>query len=162
MWTVRRLRPNGPHNIQGHVQNYHLPWWGPRMVRPLGPDSLQYKSFRLLRRQHTSDLSKLIADGPTTWPGKSATPTLSPLSKTRFWKDIKSRIQKPLLVLMQMQHLNSLWGTKFHTSNYHWPLLIVRLSSLLIQSILFSKHLMTGKSKILHNTFAFIRSTTNI
>jgi hypothetical protein len=52
-----------------------------------------------------------------------------------------------LLVLMQMQPLEALWGTKFYTDQSHWPLLIVRLSSLLIRSSIFSKLLETGKNK---------------
>jgi hypothetical protein len=52
-----------------------------------------------------------------------------------------------LLVLMQMQLLDALWGTKFYTDRSHWPLLIVRLSSLLIRSGIFSKLFKTGKSK---------------
>ena len=52
-----------------------------------------------------------------------------------------------LLVLMQMQPLDALWGTKFYTEQSHWPLLIVRLSSLLIRSSIFSKLLETGKNK---------------
>jgi hypothetical protein len=52
-----------------------------------------------------------------------------------------------LLVLMQMQPLDALWGTKFYTDQSHWPLLIVRLSSLLIRSSIFSKLLKTGKNK---------------
>jgi hypothetical protein len=52
-----------------------------------------------------------------------------------------------LLVLMQMQPLDALWGTKFYTDQSHWPLLIVRLSNLLIRSSIFSKLLKTGKNK---------------
>jgi hypothetical protein len=52
-----------------------------------------------------------------------------------------------LLVLMQMQPLDVLWGTKFYTDQSHWPLLIVRLSNLLIRSSIFSKLLKTGKNK---------------
>jgi hypothetical protein len=52
-----------------------------------------------------------------------------------------------LLVLMQMQPLDALWGTKFYTYQSHWPLLIVRLSNLLIRSSIFSKLLKTGKNK---------------
>jgi hypothetical protein len=52
-----------------------------------------------------------------------------------------------LLVLMQMQPLDALWGTKFYTDQSHWPLLIVRLSSPLIRSSIFSKLLKTGKNK---------------
>jgi hypothetical protein len=52
-----------------------------------------------------------------------------------------------LLVLMQMQPLDALWGTKFYTDQSHWPLLIVRLSSLLIRSSIFSKLLKTGKNE---------------
>jgi hypothetical protein len=52
-----------------------------------------------------------------------------------------------LLVLMQMQPLDALWGTKFYTGQSHWPLLIVRLSNLLIRSSIFSKLLKTGKNK---------------
>jgi hypothetical protein len=48
---------------------------------------------------------------------------------------------------MQMQPLDALWGTKFYTDQSHWPLLIVRLSSLLIRSNIFSKFLETGKNK---------------
>jgi hypothetical protein len=48
---------------------------------------------------------------------------------------------------MQMQLLDALWGTKFYTDLSHWPLLIVRLSSLLIRSGIFSKHLKTGKNE---------------
>jgi hypothetical protein len=44
-----------------------------------------------------------------------------------------------MLVLMQMQPLDALWGTKFYTDQSHWPLLIVRLSNLLIRSSIFSK-----------------------
>jgi hypothetical protein len=51
------------------------------------------------------------------------------------------------LVLMQMQPLDALWGTKFYTDQSHWPLLIVRLSNLLIRSSIFSKLLKTGKNK---------------
>jgi hypothetical protein len=40
--------------------------------------------------------------------------------------------------------------------------MIVWLSSQLVQSISFSKHLVTGKSKNLLNTVAFIHSTTNV
>jgi hypothetical protein len=66
-----------------------------------------------------------------------------------------------LLVLMQMQLLDALWGTKFYIDQSHWPLLIVRPSSLLIQSNVFSKLLETGKNKNLCYTFAFTWSTTN-
>jgi hypothetical protein len=52
-----------------------------------------------------------------------------------------------LLVLMQMQPLDALWGTKFYTDQSDWPLLIVRLSSLLIWSSIFSKLLETGRNK---------------
>jgi hypothetical protein len=52
-----------------------------------------------------------------------------------------------MLVLMQMQPLDALWGTKFYTDQSHWPLLIVRLSNLLIRSSIFSKLLKTGKNK---------------
>ena len=52
-----------------------------------------------------------------------------------------------MLVLMQMQPLDALWGTKFYTDQSHWPLLIVRLSSLLIRSGIFSKLLKTGKNE---------------
>jgi hypothetical protein len=52
-----------------------------------------------------------------------------------------------MLVLMQMQPLDALWGTKFYTDQSHWPLLIVWLSSLLIRSSIFSKLLETGKNK---------------
>jgi hypothetical protein len=52
-----------------------------------------------------------------------------------------------MLVLMQMQPLDALRGTKFYTDQSHWPLLIVRLSSLLIRSNIFSKLLETGKNK---------------
>jgi hypothetical protein len=52
-----------------------------------------------------------------------------------------------LLVVMQMQPLDALWGTKFYTDHSHWPLLIVRLSSLLIRSSVFSKLLKTAKNK---------------
>jgi hypothetical protein len=52
-----------------------------------------------------------------------------------------------LLVLMQMQPLDALWGSKFYTDQSHWPLLIVRLSSLLIWSSIFSKLLENGKNK---------------
>jgi hypothetical protein len=48
---------------------------------------------------------------------------------------------------MQMQPLDALWGTKFDTDKRHWPLLIVRPSSLLIRSNNFSKLLETGKNK---------------
>jgi hypothetical protein len=48
---------------------------------------------------------------------------------------------------MQMQPLDALWDTKFYTDQSHWPLLIVRLSSLLIRSSIFSKLLETGKNK---------------
>jgi hypothetical protein len=48
---------------------------------------------------------------------------------------------------MQMQPLDALWGTKFYTDQSHWPLLIVRLSNLLIRSSIFSKLLETGKNK---------------
>jgi hypothetical protein len=48
---------------------------------------------------------------------------------------------------MQMQPLDALWGTKFYTYQSHWPLLIVRLCSLLIRSSIFSKLLETGKNK---------------
>jgi hypothetical protein len=48
---------------------------------------------------------------------------------------------------MQMQPLDALWGTKSYTDQSHWPLLIVRLSSLLIRSNIFSKLLETGKNK---------------
>jgi hypothetical protein len=51
------------------------------------------------------------------------------------------------LLVMQMQPLDALWGTKFYTDQSHWPLLIVRLSSLLIRSSIFSKLLETGKNK---------------
>jgi hypothetical protein len=62
---------------------------------------------------------------------------------------------------MQMQPLDALWGTKFYTNQSHWPLLIVRPSSLLIRSNIFSKLLETGKNKNLCYTFAFTWSTTN-
>jgi hypothetical protein len=52
-----------------------------------------------------------------------------------------------LLVLMQMQPLDALWGTKFYTDQSHWPLLIVQLSNLLIRSSIFSKLLEFGKNK---------------
>jgi hypothetical protein len=52
-----------------------------------------------------------------------------------------------MLVLMQMQPLDALWGTKFYTDQSHWPLLIVRLSNLLIRSSIFSKLLKIGKNK---------------
>jgi hypothetical protein len=52
-----------------------------------------------------------------------------------------------LLVLMQMQPLDALCGTNFYTDQSHWPLLIVRLSNLLIRSSIFSKLLKTGKNK---------------
>jgi hypothetical protein len=52
-----------------------------------------------------------------------------------------------MLVLMQMQPLDALWGTKFYTDQSHWPLLIVRLSNLLIRSSIFSKLLKTDKNK---------------
>jgi hypothetical protein len=52
-----------------------------------------------------------------------------------------------MLVLMQMQLLDALWGTKLYTDQSHWPLLTVRLSNLLIQSSIFSKLLKTGKNK---------------
>jgi hypothetical protein len=52
-----------------------------------------------------------------------------------------------LLVLMQMQPLDALWGTKLYTDQSRWPLLIVRLSSLLIWSNIFSKLLKIGKNK---------------
>jgi hypothetical protein len=48
---------------------------------------------------------------------------------------------------MQMQPLDALWGTKFYTDQSHWPLLIVRLSSILIRSSIFSKLLETDKNK---------------
>jgi hypothetical protein len=48
---------------------------------------------------------------------------------------------------MQMQPLDALWGTKFYTDQSHWPLLIVRLSNLLIRSSIFSKLLKTGKNE---------------
>jgi hypothetical protein len=48
---------------------------------------------------------------------------------------------------MQMQPLDALWGTKFYTDQSHWPLLIVRLFSLLIRSSIFSKLLKTGKNE---------------
>jgi hypothetical protein len=48
---------------------------------------------------------------------------------------------------MQMQPLDALWGTKFYIDQSHWPLLIVRLSNLLIRSGIFSKLLKTGKNK---------------
>jgi hypothetical protein len=48
---------------------------------------------------------------------------------------------------MQMQPLDALWGTKFDTDKRHWPLLIVRPSSLLIRSNNFSKLLETDKNK---------------
>ena len=66
-----------------------------------------------------------------------------------------------LLVLMQMQPLDALWGTMFYTDQSHGPLLIVRPSSLLIRSNIFSKLLETGKNKNLCCTFAFTWSTTN-
>jgi hypothetical protein len=62
---------------------------------------------------------------------------------------------------MQMQPLDDLWGTKFYTDQSHWPLLIVRPSSLLIRSNVFSKLLEIGKNKNLCYTFAFTWSTTN-
>jgi hypothetical protein len=62
---------------------------------------------------------------------------------------------------MQMQPLDALWGTKFYTDQSHWPLLIVRPSSVLIRSNVFSKLLETGKNKNLWYTFAFTWSTTN-
>jgi hypothetical protein len=52
-----------------------------------------------------------------------------------------------LLVLMQMQPLDALWGTKFYTDQSHWPLLIVYLSNLLIRSSIFSKLLKIDKNK---------------
>jgi hypothetical protein len=61
-----------------------------------------------------------------------------------------------------MQPLYALWGTKLYANQSHWPLLIVRPSSLLIRSNIFSKLLETGKNKILCYTFAFIWSTTNV
>jgi hypothetical protein len=51
-----------------------------------------------------------------------------------------------LLVLMQMQPQDALWGTKLYTDQSHWPLLIVRLSNLLIRSSIFSKLLKTAKN----------------
>jgi hypothetical protein len=62
---------------------------------------------------------------------------------------------------MQMQPLDALWGTKLYTDQSHWPLLIVRPSSLLTRSNILSKLLETGKNKNLCYTFAFIWSTTN-
>jgi hypothetical protein len=62
---------------------------------------------------------------------------------------------------MQMQPLDALWGTKFYTNQSHWPLLILRPSSLLIRSNIFSKLLETGKNKNICYTFAFTWSTTN-
>jgi hypothetical protein len=62
---------------------------------------------------------------------------------------------------MQMQPLDALWGTKFDTDQSYWPLLIVRPSSLLIRSNVFSKLLETGKNKNLCYTFVFTWSTTN-
>jgi hypothetical protein len=62
---------------------------------------------------------------------------------------------------MHMQHLYAIWGTKFHTSNRYWPLLIVQLSSLLTQLIYFPNQLVTGKSNTLAITFALSRSTIN-
>jgi hypothetical protein len=56
------------------------------------------------------------------------------------------KFEEPV-VLMQMQPLDALWGTKFYTDQSHWPLLIVRISSLLIRSSIFSKLLETGKNK---------------
>ena len=52
-----------------------------------------------------------------------------------------------MLVLMQMQLLDALWGTKLYTDQSNWPLLIVWLSSLLIRSGIFSKLLNTGKNE---------------
>jgi hypothetical protein len=62
---------------------------------------------------------------------------------------------------MQMQPLDALWGTKFYKDQSHWPLLIVRPSSLLIWSSIFSKLLETGTNKNLCYTFAFTWSTIN-
>jgi hypothetical protein len=62
---------------------------------------------------------------------------------------------------MQMQPLDALWGTMFYTNQTHWPLLIVRPSSILIRSNIFSKLLETGKNKNLFYTFAFTWSITN-
>ena len=67
--------------------------------------------------------------------------------QTCFWKNFWLAKSEALLVLMQMQLLDALWGTKFYTDLSHWPLLIVRLSSLLIRSGIFSKLLKTGKNE---------------
>jgi hypothetical protein len=63
--------------------------------------------------------------------------------QTHFWKDFQLSKMEAMLVLMQMQPLDALWGTKFYTNQSHWPLLIVRPSSLLIRSNIFSKLLET-------------------
>jgi hypothetical protein len=62
---------------------------------------------------------------------------------------------------MQMQPLDALWGTKFYTDQSHWPLLIVRLFSLLIRSIPSLNSWWPAKNKNLCYTFAFTWSTTN-
>jgi hypothetical protein len=50
----------------------------------------------------------------------------------------------------------------FLSSKHYWPLVIVRLFSLLTQSIFFFNHLLTGKSKTLSITFAFALSRSII
>jgi hypothetical protein len=92
---------------------------------------------------------------------RSTTHAFSPLSKDAFEKfltlEIRSAVSPHAYATSKcfMMH-------KVHTENCHWPLLIVRLSSLLIWLIFFTKHLVTGKSKNLCYIFAFIHSTTNV
>jgi len=146
MWTIRPSQADRPPIIQGLTRS-HLPLVrtadGPAL-RP-GRSAVQfYKvSTQMVRLRTPSGGSRTVRpQGPDSPRVHDFT-----IFKHAFWKNFYLTKCEALLVLMQMQLLDALWGTKSYTDQSHWPLLIVRLSSLLIRSGIFSKLLKTGKSK---------------
>jgi hypothetical protein len=72
--------------------------------------------------------------------------TNHPLFKIRFWNIFLLQSEE-LLAPWTCINYFGVWGTKNLSRKHHWPLLIVQLFSLLIQSMYFSNHLLTNKQK---------------